>query len=174
MPQPRLHLNNAARQRAYRWRKKREQARQHTKVYHRSLTTEWATPPAFYDALDAEFHFDLDVCAQPANAKCARFFTPQDDGLSQRWEGVCWLNPPYGKTIGLWIHKASESALAGATVVCLVPARTDTRWWQTYVTSAVEVRFVPGRLRFGGAAHCAPFPNAVLIFRPPAREGEHP
>ena len=128
MPRPRLYPTNAARQRAYRRRQQ-----QHLKVYHRSRTTEWATPQPFFDTLNAEFHFTLDVAAQPGNAKCPRFFTPRgDDGLAQPWVGeVCWLNPPYGSTIGAWMAKAYASTLEGSTVVCLVPARTDTRWWHT-------------------------------------------
>jgi phage N-6-adenine-methyltransferase len=152
------------------WRENKRRYRKATqaqlKVYHRSRTVEWGTPQAFFDRLDAEFGFTLDVAAQAGNAKCARYFTPEDDGLAQVWAGVCWCNPPYGKTIGLWVAKAYESAQAGATVVCLLPVRTDTQWWQRYVLDAAHVRFVPGRLTFGGAANPAPFPNAVVIFRP--------
>jgi phage N-6-adenine-methyltransferase len=156
-----------------RWRESKRKCRQakqeHLKVYHRSLTIEWETPQPFFDALHAEFTFTLDVAAKPNNAKCARYFTAADDGLAQFWDGVCWMNPPYGKTIGMWVAKAYESALQGATVVCLLPVRTDTKWWQQYCMSPVEVRFVPGRLTFGGAANPAPFPNALVIFRPPRR-----
>jgi phage N-6-adenine-methyltransferase len=152
------------------WRENKRRSRQATqtqlKVYHRSLTIEWGTPQDFFDRLDAEFGFTLDVAAQPGNAKCARYFTPEDDGLSQPWEGVCWMNPPYGRTIGDWVVKAYESAQAGAIVVCLLPVRTDTKWWQSYVVRAAEVRFVAGRITFAGAANPAPFPNAVVIFRP--------
>src|SRR5262245_44614322 len=146
-------------------RRNRKAKQTKLKVYHRSLTVEWGTPQAFFDQLHAEFHFTLDVAAQEGNAKCPRYFTPAEDGLAQPWEGVCWMNPPYGKTIGLWVAKASESAMQGATVVCLLPVRTDTKWWQRYIVPPVEVRFVPGRLTFGGAANPAPFPNAVVIFR---------
>lgn len=97
-----------------------------------SKTDLWATPQSFFDDLDSEFGFELDVCALPSNAKCERYFTPADDGLSQTWSGVCWMNPPYGKEIGLWMRKAYLSSRQGATVVCLVPARTDTRWWHDY------------------------------------------
>jgi|SoiMetStandDraft_2_1073263.scaffolds.fasta_scaffold33190_1 phage N-6-adenine-methyltransferase len=145
------------------WRRQKQQNR---KVYHRSLTTEWGTPQAFFDQLHAEFGFTLDVAAQPGNAKCSHYFTEAEDGLRQVWEGVCWCNPPYGKTIGLWVAKAYASAQGGATVVCLLPVRTDTRWWQRYVLQAAEVRYVAGRLTFEGAANPAPFPNAVVIFRP--------
>ena len=102
------------------WRRQKQQNR---KVYHRSLTTEWGTPQAFFDQLHAEFGFTLDVAAQPGNAKCSHYFTEAEDGLRQVWEGVCWCNPPYGKTIGLWVAKAYASAQAGATVVCLLPVR---------------------------------------------------
>jgi len=164
---PRLYpdIQTTWREGKRRWRKAQQTS---LKVYHRSKTIEWETPQWFFDQLDAEFHFTLDVAAQQGNAKCARYFTPADDGLAQPWEGVCWMNPPYGKTIGLWVQKAAESAQAGAIVVCLLPVRTDTRWWQRYVAAGAEVRFVPGRLRFEGAANPAPFPNAVVIFRPPS------
>jgi hypothetical protein len=100
------------------------------------------------------------VCATAANATCPRYFTQSDDGLAQSWGGVCWMNPPYGTGIGAWMRTAYESSLLGATVVCLVPARTDTRWWRDIATLG-EVRFLPGRVRFGGADNGAPFPSAA-------------
>ncbi len=140
-----------------------------TAVHFSSLTCEWPTPDAVFKQLDDEFHFDVDVCATRENAKCARFFTatPERNGLAERWAGSCWMNPPYGREIGRWIAKAYESARYGATVVCLIPARTDTAWWHDYVTKG-EVRFIRGRLKFGNAKHNAPFPSAVAIFRPEA------
>lgn len=129
-----------------------------------SQTDDWATPPWVFRELDAEFGFELDVCATPENAKCARYFTRDDDGLAQEWRGVCWMNPPYGETIGRWMEKALASSKAGATVVCLVPARTDTAWWHDYAAKG-EVRFLRGRLTFGNAKNPAPFPSAVVVFR---------
>jgi len=103
------------------------------KVYHRSQRDDWGTPPALFAALDAEFHFTLDVCATPDNATCPRYFTPADDGLAQSWAGeVCCMNPPYGRGIDAWVRKAYESAQEGATVVYLVKATPDTRWWHAY------------------------------------------
>lgn len=130
--------------------------------------SDWETPPAFFAKLDAEFHFETDVCALPHNAKCAHYFTPEMDGLAQEWRGVCWMNPPYGRyTTGPWMKKAYESSLDGATVVCLVAARTDNAWWHTYVIPhAAEVRFIKGRIKFVGAKQGAPFPSAVVVFRP--------
>jgi len=126
----------------------------------------WATPDDFYSRLDQEFRFHTDVCAVRENAKCARYFTPEMDGLAQEWRGVCWCNPPYGREIGKWVRKAYESAQDGATVVCLIPSRTDTRWWHEYVMKASEIRYVRGRLKFSGYPHNAPFPCAVVVFRP--------
>ena len=139
------------------------------KVWHRSQKSTWETRPELFASIDAEFHFTLDACAQPHNTKCARFYSPEDDGLSQPWSGIVWCNPPYGRGVDAWIAKAHASAQAGATVVCLVKSTTDTKWWHQY-TPAAEVRFLPGRERFVGAKHGAPFPVCLVIFRPPLRE----
>lgn len=130
-----------------------------------SKTDLWATPQDFFDALDKEFRFETDVCALPENAKCAHYFTPDQNGLAQEWTGVCWCNPPYGRKIGDWVRKAAESAKAGAVVVMLLPARTDTRWFHDYIYGKAEIRFVKGRLKFGDATESAPFPSMVVVFR---------
>ena len=129
-----------------------------------SKTDDWATPQAFFDELHKEFNFDLDVCASDTNHKCSRYFTVEQDGLFQPWDGTIWMNPPYGREIGKWMKKAVESWKAGATVVCLVPSRTDTAWWHDYATQG-EIRFIRGRLKFGNAKTSAPFPSAVVIYR---------
>lgn len=131
-----------------------------------SKTAEWETPQEFFQALDSEFHFTLDACATSKNAKCKRFFTASDNGLSQEWTGTVWCNPPYGKEIGKWCEKAYKTAQAGkATVVMLLHARTDTRWFHEWVYHKGEIRFVRGRLKFGGAPYNAPFPSMVVIYR---------
>jgi phage N-6-adenine-methyltransferase len=130
-----------------------------------SATDEWATPPDIYAQLHAEFGFDLDVCSTHENAKCHRHFTQAENGLEQEWTGTVWMNPPYGKHIGEWMERAYTASLNGATVVCLVPARTDTRWWHDFAMKG-DVRFIKGRLTFGAAANPAPFPSAVVVFRP--------
>ncbi len=135
-------------------------------VHYSSERMDWATPWGFFNRLDAEFGFDLDVCALPTSAKCKHFFTPEDDGLAQPWEGVCWMNPPYGNQIGDWMRKAYEESRRGATVVCLVPSRTDTNWWHEWAMKADEIRLVRGRLTFEGAETSAPFPSAVVVLRP--------
>jgi phage N-6-adenine-methyltransferase len=137
-------------------------------VHFKHETILWETPKPLFEALDAEFHFTVDVCADASNAKCPHYYTPAQDGLRQRWQGVCWCNPPYGAEIALWVQKAYESSLWGTTVVCLLPARTDTRWWQRYIEPLpkADVRCLPGRQRFSDSKNSAPFPSAVVIFRP--------
>ena len=126
----------------------------------------WATPKKLFDELNAEFNFTLDVCALPHNAKLKNFFTPEIDGLKQDWSrDRCWMNPPYGRIMGVWIKKAYEEAQRGALVVCLIPSRTCTAYWHDYVMKG-EVRFLRGRIKFEGAPGSAPFPSCVVIFRP--------
>src|ERR1035437_4375802 len=127
-----------------------------TDLMFSSVKCEWETPKAFFDALDAEFGFEIDVCATADNAKCDKFFTPEMDGLKQEWCGVCWMNPPYGREMPKWIEKAFTSAIAGATVVCLLPSRTDTKAWHRFCMKG-EIRFIRGRLKFGGHRNSAPF-----------------
>lgn len=137
-----------------------------TNIHFSSERHDWETPQYIFDGLNAEFGFDLDVCATDTTAKCRRYFTKEFDALEQNWQGVCWMNPPYGRQIEKWMKKAFESAWSGSLVVCLVPARTDTHWWHRYATRG-EIRYLRGRLKFEGAANSAPFPSAIVIFRPP-------
>lgn len=131
-----------------------------------SASIEWSTPQDFYDKLHTEFNFNLDPCCTHENAKCSIHFTAQEDGLKQPWNhSRVFMNPPYGKEIKHWMRKAFESAAQGATVVCLVPARTDTAWFHDYAFKG-DVRFLRGRLKFGGHKNSAPFPCAVVVFRP--------
>lgn len=126
----------------------------------------WSTPQDFFDKLNAEFHFELDACALPENAKCHRYFTPEVDGLSQSWDArSIWCNPPYGRDIGKWVAKAVIEAEGEKTVVMLLPARTDTKWFHEFIYHRAEIRFIPGRLKFGEAKNSAPFPSMVVIFR---------
>lgn len=138
-------------------------------VHYSRASQEWETPRELFNALDAEFHFTLDVAASPENAKCAQYYTALDDGLSADWgHAVCWCNPPYGAAVAKWIRKAWAASLYGATVVCLVPARTDTAWWHDYAARG-ECRFLRGRVPFvrkDGQRSRAPFSSAIVIFRP--------
>ena len=132
-----------------------------------SATDMWATPQEFFDKLNAEFRFNLDPCALPGNAKCEKYYTPEDDGLLQDWGGhVVFCNPPYGRKIYAWVRKCSEeSRKPGTQVVMLIPARTDTRYFHEFIYhKAKEVRFLKGRLKFGNAKQSAPFPSMVVVF----------
>ena len=130
-----------------------------------SATPEWATPQWLFDALDARFHFDLDVCATAENATCRAYFTEEIDGLRLDWSGHrCWMNPPYGREIVQWVAKARQEAERGALVVGLLPVRTDARWWQEHVQGHADVRFIAGRLKFGDAKSAAPFPSAIAVW----------
>lgn len=166
-----------------------------TSVHFSSATDLWSTPDDFFAKLNQEFSFGLDVCATPENAKCAKFYTREDDGLKQDWYvpglPAVWMNSPYGNPerpckkvcvkkkcakrgfhctayvpgIIDWVKKAVEEFRKGATVVALVPARTDSQWFQKYVLPYAELRFVKGRLKFGGHKNAAPFPSVVAIYR---------
>jgi len=145
------------------WRRSRRRS-----VHFSSKTCEWTTPPELFAKLDAEFAFDLDPCATAENATCERYFTVEDDGLAQTWTGRVFMNPPYGRHGGgikAWMRKAYESAQTTAElVVCLIPARTGSAWFQDYAMRG-EVRFLRGRLRFSGSETGAPFDSAVAVFR---------
>ena len=130
-----------------------------------SKTDNWATPQDFFDQCEKQFgKFDIDVCASKENAKCEKYYDEEINGLSQVWEGKCWMNPPYGREISKWMKKAYESAGNGTMVVCLVPARTDTKWWHDYAQNGI-VTFIKGRLKFGNSKNSAPFPSALIVFR---------
>ena len=141
-----------------------------TEVMFSSKTDLWSTPQDLFDKLNEEFHFTTDVCATVENAKCDHYYTEWTNGLRCDWHvgargGVCWMNPPYGRGIGEWVEKAYKTSLAGTTVVCLLPARSDTKWFQDFCLPFGEIRFVRGRLKFGDAKNAAPFPCVVVIFR---------
>jgi len=119
-----------------------------------SVSVHWATPMALYRTLDAEFNFNDDPCP----------LIPESDGLSRSWGDRTFCNPPYGKAIGLWLKKAYQESHQAKLVVCLIPSRTDTQWWHDYVMKAEEIRFIRGRLKFGGSQNSAPFPSAIVIF----------
>ena len=134
-------------------------------VHFSSERDNWETPQDFFDKLNEEFGFTLDVCAEDDTAKCEKYYTKKDDAFTKKWKGVCWMNPPYGRGIGVWLEKAYETSQNESTVVCLIPSRTDTKWWHDYVMQAAEIRFVKGRLKFDGHKNSAPFPSAFVVFK---------
>lgn len=130
---------------------------------------DWETPPEVFEPLDAEFHFTLDPCCSEATAKCARFYTEADDGLSRSWSGeTVFMNPPYGKEVSAWTQKAVAEAKAGATIVGLLPASTDLEWWHRDVVGAgAEVRYIRGRVRFlqGEKWASGMFASVIVVWR---------
>ncbi len=134
-----------------------------------SKTGKWDTPQSVIDDLATVFDWDLDVCASRANV-CENYYTEGDDGLTKRWRGLCWMNPPYGRAINVWVNKArifgtgAHGVEGCKAVVCLLPSRTDTLWWQNNIDDASLVVFIKGRLKFGGAKNSAPFPSAFVVF----------
>lgn len=163
-----------------------------TELHFSSKTDLWATPQDFFDKVNEEFDFTLDACALPENAKCQNFYTPEMDGLKQPWIGRVWFNPPYGEPqhackknckkkkcldrgyhndtykagIVDFVSRAREAALKGdaEVVVGLLPARTDTKWFHNYIYGCAEIRFIKGRLKFGGSSNSAPFPSMLAIW----------
>ena len=141
-----------------------------TQTLFSSASEEWETPQEFYDELNAEFGFTLDPCATDENHKCKNYFTRDQDGLKMDWGGEqrVFCNPPYGRKLKEWVAKCySEGHKDNTLVVILIPARTDTRWYHDYIQHRAEVRFIRGRLKFGGATGNAPFPNMLVIYRAP-------
>lgn len=149
------------------WRIEKEGNELVTSGMFTSNTDEWYTPQDFFQMLDNEFHFDLDPCATHDNHKCEKYFTKEQDGLSQKWGGhKVFCNPPYGRAIGDWVKKSYEESQNPETlVVMLIPARTDTKWFHDYIYNKAEVRFIKGRLKFGGSKNSAPFPSMVVVFK---------
>lgn len=138
-----------------------------TEVMFSSKTDQWATPQNFFDELNKEFNFTLDPCADEFNHKCEKYYTQKEDGLSKDWGNeIVWCNPPYGKEIGKWVKFAFENnKFWKNTIVMLLPARTDTKWFHEYIYGKAEIRFVKGRLKFGNSKNSAPFPSMVVIFK---------
>lgn len=135
------------------------------KILFSSATHEWETPQEFFNVLNEEFKFTLDPCCTHENAKCQKHFTKEENGLSQSWNGeTVFCNPPYGRELPQWIKKCYEESLKGATVVMLIPARTDTKAFHEYIYRKAEIRFIKGRLKFGNSKNSAPFPSMIVIF----------
>lgn len=131
---------------------------------------DWETPQALFDELNAEYHFELDAAASDNNHKLDRYYTSQDNALLQKWGGNTFVNPPYGRHIGDWVAKAYQESIRDDTrsIVMLIPARTDTRYWHKYIFPHADIKFLKGRLKFevdGVAGGSAPFPSAIVVFR---------
>ena len=131
-----------------------------------SNSDEWTTPRWLFDRLNERFQFTLDAAATDENHLCPNWYTKERDGLSQSWGYQrTFVNPPYSQ-IDKWAEKiACEARMGDALlVVALIPARTDTKWWQQHVATADHVHFIRGRLRFGDSKNSAPFPSAIAFW----------
>ena len=136
------------------------------RIVFSSKSDDWSTPQEIFDSLNQEFGFTLDVCADSGNSKCKRYITKEQNGLGSDWGGeLVFCNPPYSQ-IAKWVQKCYEESIKpGTVVVLLIPARTDTKYFHDYILHRSEIRFIKGRLKFGGGKYNAPFPSMVVIFR---------
>lgn len=146
------------------------------KAHGMSVNQTWATPKPIFEILDKEFHFTLDPCCGPDTAKVkSKFYTEKDDGLSKDWsKDVVFMNPPYGDALPVWVKKAYEESCKGATVVCLIPARFDPKYWHDYCLSHGLIAVPEGRIYFELNGQrikgSPPFPAAFVVFSPSGKE----
>ena len=136
-----------------------------SKTLFSSESTEWETPQDLFDELNSEFAFTLDPCATDKNHKCDKYFTKEQNGLLQDWgHERIFCNPPYGREIQYWVASCAQH---NGLAVMLLPARTDTKWFHDHIynNKNAEIRFIKGRLKFGGSVNSAPFPSMIVVFR---------
>jgi len=141
-----------------------------TDLMFSSEDTSWETPSLLFNTLNSEFNFTLDPCCTKSTAKCNKYYTEKENGLIQDWsQDVVFVNPPYGRQVKFWVEKAFNEYIKGATVVMLLPARTDTKWFHDYIYGIAEIRFMKGRVKFlinKKELNPAPFPSMIVIFKP--------
>ena len=131
-----------------------------------SNSPEWHTPPHIIErTIPVMGAIDLDPCSnshQCPNVPATLHYTQEDDGLVQDWHGRVYMNPPYGRVIGLWIDKLVKEYQARRVTqaIALLPARTDTRWMARL--RSFPRCFLRGRLKFSGCENSAPFPSVVM------------
>ncbi len=133
------------------------------KILFSSNKEDWETPQWLFEQLNKKYNFDIDVCASDLNHKCKKYYSINENGLEQEWNGNIWCNPPYGRKIGDWVKKGYESSLRGNIVVMLLPSRTDTKWFQDYCLKG-NLTFIRGRLKFSNSDTGAPFPSVIVVF----------
>lgn len=131
---------------------------------------DWETPTDLFAKLGNEFHFTLDAASSETNHKCQKYYTLEDSAFDHEWQGeTVFCNPPYGRAIADWVRKCSkEASREDTTVVMLIPARTDTRWFHDYILDRTEIQFLKGRLKFetdGIPGGPTPFPSMIVVMR---------
>lgn len=127
----------------------------------KSTNQEWETSNQLFEKIDSIFHFTRDVCASQKNTKCKLFWSENNSCLNKKWDGINWMNPPY-KYMRQFIKKAYEERHQAITV-CLVPARTNTKWWHDWCMKG-EIYFICGRPKFKGCKYGLPQPLALVVF----------
>ena len=138
----------------------------------KSDKTVYSTPLALFKPICDEFSLELDVCASPENHKCPVYFTEENDAFKQDWVGNCWMNPPFGSDLQKWVKRARDEAIKhGGTKVCLIPVRSNTRWWADVIKDA-EIRFITGEVNFNEAERGLWLPLCFLIFGDKAKVGK--
>lgn len=147
------------------------------KVHFSTGKDDWGTPQDLFNALNKEFNFTLDPCADDKNHKCDKYYTIEQDGLAQSWAGeTVFCNPPYSRKTKTnagqiaWVEKCyKEATEGGIIVVMLIPARTDTIMFHDYILGKAEIRFIKGRVNFEvdgeKSKDPAPFPSMIVVFR---------
>jgi len=147
-----------------------------TDVMFSSKSNEWGTPINLFNKLNSKFNFTLDPCCTINNKKCEKYFTIETNGLNQSWKDeIVFCNPPYGRQIGKWVAKAyNECTKFGTTIVMLIPSRTDTKWFHSYIYNKFQIMFIAGRLKFENEDNTnlklmpAPFPSMLVLFSNPS------
>jgi len=135
-----------------------------------SAKHDWGTPQDLFDKIETIFgKFELDAAASKENAKCHWYYTENNSGLHNPWHRLTWCNPPYGREIQKWVGKAifethDATIRHCKTAVLLLPARTDTQWFQVAAAKCDFIAFIKGRVKFDGAQSSAPFPSALFVF----------
>ena len=137
-----------------------------------SLNEVWTTPPHIIESLISVFGiFDLDPCSETSNNKKRNSrakigYTAKDNGLISPWFGTVFVNPPYGRTVGLWVKKCHYEAHKGntKTIIGLLASRTDTKYFHNYISEKADIYFIKGRLKFGDGTSPAPFPSILVVW----------
>lgn len=136
-----------------------------------SNSIEYSTPLAIVEPLIKEFGITKDVCASQTNHKLPDYWTKEDNALTKDWDGNCWMNPPFSRDLSKWVRKAHiEAKVNGGTKVCLIPVRSNTKWWADVCKDA-EIRFINGEVNFNNEERGLWLPMCIVIFGEKANVG---
>tara|TARA_R110002051_G_scaffold260163_1_gene319969 strand:- start:8021 stop:8494 length:474 start_codon:yes stop_codon:yes gene_type:complete len=138
-------------------------------IVGKSHSIEYSTPPQLVNPLIIEFSLTTDVCASAENAKLSHYWTIEDDALSKTWKGNCWMNPPFNRDLQKWVKKAHSERHSG-TKVCLIPVRSNTKWWSEVCRDS-EIRFINGEVNFNDKPRGLWAALCIMIFGEGAKVG---